>query len=69
MGGAVLCKGNSIFLNIKDSSMPLMDLQNHNLEIPFSDAIRRADPNLEVAKYDLKILTTVIDKKARILFK
>ena len=67
--GAVFCKGNSIYFGHKGKFYALNGTAKAQLGYPFPDAIWEADPNPEMAKYDFKIPTTVIDEKARSLYK
>tara|TARA_B100000212_G_scaffold10222_1_gene7538 strand:+ start:287 stop:640 length:354 start_codon:yes stop_codon:yes gene_type:complete len=67
--GAFFCKGNSIYFGHKGKFYALNGTAKAQLGYPFPDAIWRADPNLEIAKYGLKIPTTAIEEKAISLFK
>ena len=67
--GAVFCRGNSIYFGHKGKFYALNANAKAQFGYPFPDAIWRADPNPEIAKYSLKIPTTAIDEKARSLCK
>ena len=67
--GAVFCKGNSIYFGHKGNFYALNGTAKAQFSYPFPDAIWRADPNPEMAKYGLKIPTKVIDEIARSLCK
>ena len=67
--GAVFCKRNSIYFGHKGKFSALNGTAKAQLGYPFPDAIWRAAPNPQIAKYDLKIPTTAIDEKARSLCK
>ena len=63
--GAVFCKGNSIYFGHKGKFYVLNGTAKAQFGYPFPDAIWKADPRPEMAKYGLKIPTTAIDEKAR----
>ncbi len=67
--GAVFCKGNSIYFGHKGKFYALNGTAKAQFGYPFPDAIWKADPRPEMAKYGLKIPTTAIDEKARSLCK
>ena len=62
-------KGILFTLDIKAIFYALNGTAKAQFGYPFPDAIWRADPNPEMAKYGLKIPTKVIDEIARSLCK